>query len=87
VVHGLPRGQIMGQQAPGATTAEYREDAIENLAHRVDPRPPSGLGRRDVGLQIAPLGVGHIRRIMLSVVHSPYNVAMVEAADHFSDSF
>src|SRR5919197_2327815 len=87
VIHGLPRWQIMGQQAPGAAAAEYIEDAIENLAHRVDPRPPSGLGRWDVRRQTAPLGVSHIRRITLSVVHSPYSVAMVGAADHFSDSF
>jgi hypothetical protein len=87
VIHGFPRWQIMGQQALGAATAEYIEDAIESLTPRVDSRPPSGLGRWYVRLQTAPLGVSHIRRITLSVVHSSYSVAMVGAADHFSDSF
>ena len=87
MVHGLPGWQIVGQQAPGTATAEHVEDGIENLAHRVDPRPAPRLGRWDVRLETAPLGVSHISRIMLSVVHSPYNVATGGAIDHFSDGF
>jgi hypothetical protein len=77
----------MGQQAPGTATAEHVEDGIENLAHRVDPRPAPRLGWRHVRLETAPLGVSDVGQIMFSVLHSPYNVATVGAFDHFSDSF
>jgi hypothetical protein len=49
--------------------------------------PAPGFGRGQQQRERGPLGISDISRIQLSVVHSPYNVATVGTADHFSDSF
>ena len=33
---------------------------------RMGPRPSKALGRREMGLHVVPLGIGNIRRVMLS---------------------
>jgi hypothetical protein len=86
MVHRLPRRQIVGHQPPGTATTQAIEDCMQDVMHRMAPRPAPCLGRWQLRHQMAPLGVRQIRWIEVSV-HSAYSVRMIEAYDHFSDGF
>ena len=55
---GLPRRELMWQQAPGTAAFEDVEDGVENLAQRVHPGPSGGLWGRQMKLYASPLGIG-----------------------------
>ena len=57
MMNGLPRWQVVRQQAPGTAAADYVEDSVEDLAQRVDSGPSIGLRIRQIGLYASPLGV------------------------------
>ena len=82
----LPRWQIMGQQTPRTVTAQNIENRIQELPHRMHPRPATRLGFGQMWLENGPLSIGDICRIWLSI-HSPYKRTMVGAMHHFSDGF
>jgi hypothetical protein len=58
MVDGLPRREVMGQEAPGATTTEDVEDGIENLAQGMDSRTSDSFRGWQVGLDARPFGIG-----------------------------
>jgi hypothetical protein len=58
VVDGLPRWEVVGQQAPGASGTHDVEDGVEDFAECVEPRSSTGLGGGQVGLDAGPLGIG-----------------------------
>ena len=59
-VDGPRRGEIVGQEIPGASGAEVIEDGVEDLSH-VGSAGPSAAGRgREQGPEDVPLGVGEV---------------------------
>ena len=59
---GLPRRQIVGEHAPGASGAERADD----FAQVCLARPAAPFGRREQGLKDAPLDVGEVGIIRLA---------------------
>jgi hypothetical protein len=76
----------MGQQPPRTATAQNIENRIQDLPHRMHPRPAARLGFGQMRLERGPLSIGDIGRIWLSI-HRPYKITTVGAVDHFSDGF
>jgi len=63
VVDGLPRRQLIRQKSPSAAALEDVVDSVEDLAGGVDPGSSSLVGRRNVGLDAFPFGVGQISQV------------------------
>jgi hypothetical protein len=85
VIRRFPRRQIMGQQSPGAATAQDIENSIQDFPHRVTPRPAPLLGSRQVRCEQLPCSIRHIRGISCSI-HRPYSVGTAKGTNQFSDS-
>jgi len=60
---GLPRRELIRQESPSTATLEDVKDSVEDLADGVDPRSSSLVGRRNVGLDAFPFGVGQIGQV------------------------
>jgi hypothetical protein len=59
--------KVVGKQAPLLAAAlQEVEGGVQDLAKIVGPRPSKALGRGEMGLDVVPLGIGKIRRVMLS---------------------
>ncbi len=59
-VHGLPRGEVVGQQAPRAPGAQHVEDGVNDLAVGHLAGLASGRGRRQHRFDPLPLGFGQV---------------------------
>ena len=84
MVDGLPGWEVVWQQSPSTAAAHNIEDGVKDLAQRIDPRTPIGFGRRKVGLQAAPFGVGEVGLVCFSHARYPTERA---PQNPFSDSF
>src|SRR5262245_1582684 len=86
LVYDAPRGQVVGQQAPGTAGAEQIEDPVEDLALGVDLRPAAGLGFRDIGPDQLPFCIRHIGRVRWSRVHGLKGSRFEPARTSFLDT-
>src|SRR5262245_40508576 len=69
VIDRRPGRELSRQQAPGATTPEHVEDAVEDEAQRPLARASGRLGWREQRSQDDPLGIGQVGRIQQRGVH------------------
>jgi len=67
MVYGLPRREIVRQQAPSTpATHDDVEDGIDDLAEGVHPGSPGRFGGREMGFYIGPLGIGEVALVCSS---------------------
>jgi hypothetical protein len=60
IVDGLPRWEVVGEEAPSATATHDVEDSGEDLTQGVHPRASGSSGSGKMGLYADPLGVGEV---------------------------
>jgi hypothetical protein len=58
MVDGLPRREVVWQQAPSTAATNYVEDGVKDLAQGVYPGPSGGFRGRDMRLYVGPFGIG-----------------------------
>lgn len=58
--------QVVREQLPLAAGAGLVQEGVEHLPHVDRAGPPAGLGGRDEGLDVLPLGVGQVGPIGLT---------------------
>jgi hypothetical protein len=63
VIGGLPRWELVWEEAPGTATSDNIEDGIQYLADRVQARSPDALGWRQERVQASELGVRQVAQI------------------------
>jgi hypothetical protein len=85
MVDRFPGRQIVRQEAPGTATPQDIENGIEEVAHRLAPRPPSLFRGWQVRREMTPFSVRQVCWIRF-LAHSPYSVGTAKAKDQFSDS-
>ena len=66
LVQGLPRGQIVRHQAPGATAPPYIQDALHHLPQVHAAGAAARCGRRQQGGQPGPLGIAEVAEVSFS---------------------
>jgi hypothetical protein len=84
MVDGLPRREIVGQQAPSTPATHDVEDGIDDLAEGVHPGSPGSFGGREMGFYVRPLGIGEVGLVCSS--HARYSTEPLSQKP-FSDSF
>src|SRR5262249_23630787 len=63
VVHGPPRGEVMGQGPPGAAVSVAIEDGVDDRTETRLAGSPEVPIRREQGPQEGPSGIGQVARI------------------------
>lgn len=83
MVDGLPRREVVREQAPGAAAAQHVEDGVEDLAQRMNPGASGSFRRGQVRLDDFPLGIGEVGSVCSSH-HARYRTGQ-PSQDPFSD--
>ena len=65
-VQGLPRGQIVRHQAPGATAPQYIQDALHHLPQVHAAGAAARFGRRQQGGPPGPPGIAEVAGVSFS---------------------
>jgi hypothetical protein len=86
VIDDPPGRQVMGQQAPGAASAQQIENAVEHLPLGVFLRAAARLGLGHEMLDQLPCLVGEIGRVRLACLHAPYRIRSLLAHASFLDT-
>src|SRR5215207_2473448 len=85
MVDGLPRREVVRQQAPGAAAAENVEDGVEDLAQVVEARSSRGFrGWGQMGFDARPFSIGEVGLVCFSHARYPTEPLL---PNPFSDSF
>src|SRR5215207_6791468 len=85
MVDGLPRREVVRQQAPGAAAAENVEDGVEDLAQVVEARLSRGFrGWGQMGFDARPFSIGEVGLVCFSHARYPTEPLL---PNPFSDSF
>ena len=86
VIDDPPRGQVMGQHAPGTATAQQLEDRVQDFALGIGLGPPSRFRFGHERLYQAPFFIAEISRIRLSQVHARDHTRSCSIMGNFLDT-
>ena len=71
LIDNLPRGKIMGQQAPGTAPTQDIEDRIHDLTLGIFLGPPTGLSGGHQMFNQVPFLVAEVGRVRFAGFHAP----------------